>query len=160
MNDENKAGPRGPNQADELKSIAAELEQAEQAEGVQGEYQPGEKAKPENPGPSTGEMIAGLLSITFNKVLAPKRGRHWELTNKEAEAAGDAYGALLDKYFPGFSIGPEGAAVAVTLVVFGPRVAIDAQIAKARRAQAEDEPKPAGDDKPKPRGGKSDAGTR
>lgn len=67
-------------------------------------------------GPSTGELLAALLKPTF-AVMAPA----WGVTDDECVLLGNAYGAVIDKYFPNFDFGVEFSAVVVTLAVFGPR---------------------------------------
>lgn len=133
MNEETKGG----NASAELSALADQFERTEQAEAVEGEFE----AAPKQPaGPSTGEMLSGLLLLVCNKLIAPRRGKHWALSNGEAEAVGDAAGAVLDKYFPGFHMGPEGALVAVSLAVFAPRLMLDKalQAEEAAKAQAKE----------------------
>jgi len=67
-------------------------------------------------GPSTGELLAALLKPTF-AVMAPA----WGVTDDECALLGNAYGAVIDKYFPNFDFGVEFSALLVTLAVFGPR---------------------------------------
>lgn len=122
-------------QGETLEQIASELEQGE---AVQGEYQSAEETK-EPPKVNTGEMVASLLQITFNKILAPKRGKHWMLTTGEAGALGDAYGEVIDKYFPDISAGPEATAVLVTLVIVGPRLSVDSALREEREAKSKEE---------------------
>lgn len=74
-------------------------------------------AGPAPPGPSTGKVISALLRPTFD-LLAPA----WNVSDTECENLGDAYGTVLDKYFPDFDLGPEVAALFVTFAVFGPRM--------------------------------------
>lgn len=79
---------------------------------------------------STGEMLTGLFDITFNNVIAPRRGAHWKMSKDESKALGVAYGAVLDKHFPDLAAGPEVTAVLISIAVFGPRFATDAAAAK------------------------------
>ena len=76
------------------------------------------------PSIDTAEMIAGLLVITFNKFAAPRFGEHWSISGDEATALGEAYDAVLSKYFPDMAVGPEGAAVVATLGFILPRTMI------------------------------------
>lgn len=109
-------------QLNELAALAAE---AAAEDATRGEYIPGSGAPEAEPqGPSTGEMVAGVLAITFGLVAA-RRGAHWNLSAAEAQQAGEAYGAVLDKYFPDMKAGPEVAAVAVTAMIVLPRLAAD-----------------------------------
>ncbi len=81
-------------------------------------------AKPKS---DTGALIASLLDVTFNKLVAPKRGAHWQLSSDECDALGQAYGAVLDKRMPDFKTGPEITAVLVSVSVFVPRILQDAK---------------------------------
>ncbi len=80
----------------------------------------------------TGDMVAQLLGVTFNHVIAPRRGDHWKINDAEAKALGDAYGAVIDKYWPDFMNGPEIAAVLTSMAVLGPRMMQDAEQSKAK----------------------------
>lgn len=73
----------------------------------------------------TGKICGDLLDVTFNGLIAPKRGEHWKLTREESLALGDAYGAVIDKYFPDISGGPEVVALMLTAAMIGPRIAVD-----------------------------------
>lgn len=68
-------------------------------------------------GPSTGELLAALLRPTFD-IVAPD----WRVTDSECEMLGQAYGAVIDKYFPDLEMGVELTAVLVTAAVLGPRL--------------------------------------
>jgi len=94
-------------------------------------------------GVDTGEMLGGLLLVTFNNLLAPKRGDHWKLAPGEAETLGQAYGVVIDKYFPDLGTGPELTAVLVSFAILGPRVAQDVAIANEPEPEPEPEPGPA-----------------
>lgn len=71
---------------------------------------------------STADVINELLAPTFD-LLAPA----WEIKLEERRALADAYGLVLDKYFPaGISKwGAELNAIAVTVMVFYPRRGMD-----------------------------------
>lgn len=66
----------------------------------------------------TGEVLLGIVSPTFD-MLCP----NWGVTMEEKKALADAYGGVIDKYFPnlGNSAGPELVAVAMTAAIFAPR---------------------------------------
>lgn len=86
-----------------------------------GTEQPEEEAKA--PEIDTGEVIAQLLMPTFG-LIALKAGAHWNLTPEEAQIAGNAYGEVVDKYFPdaGQSMGVEVTALIVTAGLVAPRL--------------------------------------
>lgn len=73
------------------------------------------------PGPPTGAVLAGMLAPAF-MVLAP----NWSVSQDECRALGEAWGAVLDHYYPGglAQMGPWGAAVLTTAAVLGPRIAM------------------------------------
>lgn len=90
-------------------------------------------------------MLSGLFFLTFNQVIAPRRGKHWSMTEAECVALGDAYGALIEKYFPDLRAGPEVAAVMVSITVFGPRVAQDVVLARQANKPTDDNVKESSD---------------
>jgi len=73
----------------------------------------------------TGDMVAAILGVTLNGLVAPMRGDHWKMSADECATLGHAYGAVIDKYFPNFNGGVEITAIVVTLTAFGPRLAHD-----------------------------------
>lgn len=115
-------------------------QQAEQAESQEGEFLPGASPAPEQSAPSisTGEAM-GLLVKVVCDVIASRRGKHWKLKSDEATAVGEAYGAVLDAWIPIERMGPTVTAVMISAVVFGPRVALDRQLASEKR-EAEKQP--------------------
>lgn len=120
-------------QINELEHLAAAADAEEPAEG---EFIPGQEPEPEpEQQHSTAEVLAPLLQITFG-IVASRRGPHWALSDGEAKEAGEAYGAVMDKYFPEVSMGPEVTAVMVTLAIVGPRVMQDKHEAMKRAAAA------------------------
>ena len=44
--------------------------------------------------------VRGMLDWIFGSLLAPRFGPHWKLKPDEAEAGGQAWGAVLNKYSP------------------------------------------------------------
>lgn len=107
----------------------AELEAlASMAEDASADYVPGVAEPDAPPGPSSAEMMQQLLMLSFG-IIAIRNGAHWRLSSEEAEQLGTAYGALLDKYFPGMNAGPELTAIALTGMVLIPRVLADRAIA-------------------------------
>ena len=124
-------------QLNELDQLAAEGA----TEDVAGEYIPGsdrpEPQKQEQQQHSTADVLAPVLQITFG-LIASRRGQHWALNDGEAKEAAEAYGSVIDKYFPETTTGPELTAVIVTLAIVGPRLGQDKVVA-ARKAQAEQE---------------------
>ena len=97
----------------ELDALASEV-QAEQPI----EQQPAaEEAAPQI---STAEIIKPVLQLGFG-IAAPA----WKMSDAEIDALANAYGPLLDKYFPDGILnrfGVEITAIAVTVAVIGPRV--------------------------------------
>jgi len=89
---------------------------------------------------NTGELVGQLLSVTFS-MIALKAGKHWELTPEEAATAGEAYGDVLDKYFPdlGNNLGVESTAIMVTGMLVVPRLMQNAPKAEAVKANAKAE---------------------
>lgn len=87
----------------------------------------------------TADMLSTLLQITFNAIVAPRRGDHWAMSQKECDALGSAYGAVIDKYFPDFDLGVEFVAVVTTVTVFGPRIAQDIATPPADDSEPEKE---------------------
>lgn len=67
-------------------------------------------------GPTTGELLTAMLIPTF-RVMVP----NWNVQDAECAMLGEAYGAVIDKYFPDFDFGVEFTAVVATLAIFGPR---------------------------------------
>lgn len=129
------------------KNIAETLSDIDKAAGLQ----PGANVAPGNdvfnasdlpPGghvsyPQNQQQLAGMLSgvlfVTFG-LLAKKRGGHWLIDESAADEAGVAYAAVITKYFPDFSGGPEVVAIGVTLALVGPRVMQD-KINEAQKQQ-------------------------
>lgn len=98
---------------EELAAMAAELEQDEAPESA-GELV--EQAE----GPPTAEIIQPIIDLACG-VMAP----NWHIQKGERQAMAEAYGDLLDKYFPeGLGdYGVELNALLCTAAVLGPRVA-------------------------------------
>lgn len=93
----------------------------------------------------TGQVMTELLHITFNGLVAPKRGDHWKMSHDESKALGYAYAAVIDKYFPNLDLGVELTAIVVTVTVIGPRLGRDQELAQSKRPAST-----AGDDTPAP----------
>lgn len=66
---------------------------------------------------STADALALLLRPAFD-LLAPA----WAVSDAECKALADAWGAVLDKYWPDLQVGVELNAALVTAVVLGPRL--------------------------------------
>lgn len=129
--------PKTENQSavDELEKLAEEV-------GAGDDYQP-ELSRSEDAQPKTGDVIAGLLVVTFGFV-ASKRGPHWQLSPAEANELGSAYGAVIDKYWPDFQSGVELTAIGLTLAVAAPRLVEDVKkqrsaLTRQRRKQEIDQ---------------------
>lgn len=85
----------------------------------------------------TGEMLTQFFDLAFNNVIAPRRGDHWKMSSAESEALGVASGAVVDKYFPDLSAGPEVTLALVVVAVFGPRIVQDYADQSVTKADAE-----------------------
>jgi len=105
---------------------------------LEGEYQPsGESEQAGQGDPSSEEVVTTLAVVTF-RLIATRRGEHWQLSADEAQQIGQAGGAVLDKWAPDMTVGPE-ATLAVTLgVVLVGRVQQDKAVADAKRREAQD----------------------
>lgn len=98
----------------------------EELQAIEGEYiaahaahdeQSGESAESEA-GIDAVQMIASMLHLSC-AIIAPA----WEVSESEAGALAAAYVPLVEKYMPGgLRFGPELQAIAVTMIVFGPRI--------------------------------------
>lgn len=114
MVDETNTPENNAPEHESLEDIAAAAEQAEQ------EYiprdEPGAETKESPAEISTAELLAAVLKPTF-AIVCPA----WKITDKETQSLADAYGKVLDKYFPDLSFGVELEALMITVIVFGPR---------------------------------------
>lgn len=119
---------------DALEGAAAEAE----SEAGGGEYIPGAETEPEAEGPTSAEILAPAIKMTFQMVAA-RRGQHWGMADEEAETLAQAWGDVLDKYAPGAALGPELTAIAVTAAVVWPRWSADQAEQRQREAEAEGE---------------------
>lgn len=86
-------------------------------------------------GPTNAELLTALLRPTFD-IMAP----NWMVTDMECAMLGEAYGAVIDKYWPDFAFGVELTALLVTVAVFGPRMR---RPAKAAQKETENDAAPA-----------------
>lgn len=96
---------------DELDALARELDAQAQPTSP--------PAEPEQPAMPTSALIAPALAVVFRHA-APA----WRVSDAEIASLSEAYGALIDKYFPGGVLnrwGIEVAALMATLAVLGPR---------------------------------------
>ncbi len=98
------------------RAAALEGEVLRAGEAPEAAGQAGRGEAPPKPKPTNGELIGALLIPTF-KHLAP----NWGVQAEECMLLGEAYGAVLDKYFPDLKLGVEIEAVLVTFAVFAPR---------------------------------------
>lgn len=100
-------------QNSEFEALAAEA-----AGMVEAQHQP-QPEPPGPPAPPTAEIILPVLSMVCD-LAAP----NWRIGEAEKRALAEAYGALLDKYFPdGFMAwGVELNAVIVTAAIIAPRM--------------------------------------
>ena len=94
-----------------------------QAVGVESEVMPEthglpvEEAAPEVP--ETSEILYPIINTAF-KAIAP----NWGVAEEESKALAEAYGGLIDKYFPDsqMAFGAEITALTVTAMVIAPRL--------------------------------------
>jgi len=109
-------------QVSDLQSFSRYLDEEGKNDGVSGSIKHEEK-RVEIPEIPTGEVVAGLLSATSG-LLVMKMGKKWELEKEEAEVAGEAYGAVIDKYFPDVmgNMGVEITALMITVMLVGSRL--------------------------------------
>jgi hypothetical protein len=84
--------------------------------------------------PALAGMIGGGLVVTFN-LLAKMRGDHWALDADSANEAGEAYAAVILKYFPNIQSGPEITALLITAALIAPRIMVDKAISAQREAE-------------------------
>lgn len=78
---------------------------------------PGGDAGQAPAGPTNAELLTALLRPTFD-IMAPS----WNVSDMECAMLGEAYGAVIDKYWPDFAFGVELTALLATVAVFGPRM--------------------------------------
>lgn len=71
-------------------------------------------------------VLAGVLYPTFG-VLAP----NWKVTPDECATLAGAYSKVIDKYFPGMSLGVEVEALLVTVAIFSTRAGKPMRVVKA-----------------------------
>lgn len=83
-------------------------------------YAPPPGVEPRADGIPTDKLLADLMEPAF-ATLRPR----WGVTRAECEALGGAWAAVIDKYFPDLEVGPELAAVLITVQIVGPRVAME-----------------------------------
>lgn len=117
-----------PNPTPELDALALDAAALEPQAG-----QPEPKQQPDIP---TDQLLRMLLAPLFG-LLAPA----WGVTQQEIGQLAEAYGAVVDKYFPNglTAFGPELAAGMVTIAVIGPRMGKPRKIEPTKPAA----PKPA-----------------
>lgn len=95
---------------------------------VMGEHIPaGEEAQPAPEPDIPGAMLWAMLWQTACGLLAGRRGKHWELTDKEAKMLGEATDPVAEKWLPDFEKGPEAALIITAAMIVSPRVSVDAQ---------------------------------
>lgn len=78
--------------------------------------------------------LAGMFGV-LGKIVASRRGRHWELTDEECSALGGAWTAALAPYLSKMGAAvPWAAAAAVTYAMAVPRLKVDQELAAAKEA--------------------------
>jgi hypothetical protein len=121
------AEPEGEtfDQSEALDQLQAEAER-EEGQTAEGEYIGAGEDETANQGPDmSSKDVAKLLASTTFSLVAARKGAHWDLEDGEADQLGEAYGALMDKYLPEDTAGPELTAVLCTAIVVFPRVQQD-----------------------------------
>lgn len=80
------------------------------------------------------------LTTTFDilgKVIASRRGGHWQLSSEETASLGKAWTAALVPYLPKIGAAvPWASAIVVTFTVVAPRVEVDRQLKEAEHTGA------------------------
>lgn len=116
----------------DAKQQAAEIEAlANMAETEDFKPDAADLAAPEASAPprvDVGVMVGTLVGVGFG-ILADRRGDHWKLADDEASALGGAIGDVIEAYCPNISAGPLPVLGGVSLMVIGPRLMIDQQLA-------------------------------
>ncbi len=106
------------------------IERPDELEAIEGELLDSEaEARPEDAGPEQArefigaEHAAALCSNLF-AVVASRKGEHWLLKEREAQALGGALDAVLAKYIPAGAerYGPEITLVSVAASIILPRM--------------------------------------
>lgn len=89
------------------------------AQDAEAEEQPAEELEDLPSAPPTSEMIYPIVSLV-TAIAAP----NWQIQDAENKALSEAYGDLLDKYFPdvGNSFGVELNALLLTAAIVAPRL--------------------------------------
>ena len=107
-------------------NLQVENELTALAEGAANDYVPpaGATAAPGLDAMSTRDLCVMLIGLAFG-AMAARRGEHWNLSQDEADKLGGATGAVLDKYLPNMSTGPEAALVLAAVVIVTPRMMQD-----------------------------------
>lgn len=124
----------------ELHRIAQE-DQAEAANDPDyGEYLPGDdEAGQAPPDQQAVELVATLAKLT-GELVAARRGAHWQLAEREAQAWAEAAVPVIEKYAPDFQASPELALALCTGMLVLPRLQKDRAVIMERyRAQQEQE---------------------
>ena len=105
----------------------------EEVDGV--EPRPQSENEPVTVDIETGEILFGAISPTFD-LLCP----NWNVTTEEKKALAEAYGGVIDKYFPNLgAAAPELIALAMTAAIFAPRVGQPRKLEKKDSKGAEGE---------------------
>lgn len=99
---------------EELEGLAAEAAALEGETIVNGAAAP----EPKQAGPSTAELLLPVVGLMCG-LFCPA----WNIQQVEQQALAEAYGAVVDKYFPdGINFGVELNALLITAAIIGPRL--------------------------------------
>lgn len=113
-------------------------------ERAAGEQQPQAPAQPEAPVIPTAQLVAPVVALICARFVPL-----WQITPAEQQQLAEAYGAVVDKYFPGgIRAGPELTALIVTAAVFGPRLGTPARLEDLPKDEGQ--PKGQGEGQPSP----------
>ena len=118
MTDENQTVTPETTEEENLKAEAEALErEAQQSEAVEGEHIPGQEEQEQ--AIETGQLLVMVIKPT-TQLLCP----NWNISDDEINGLAQAYGQVIDKYFPDYGqyLGPEIAALVLTAMVVAPRV--------------------------------------
>ena len=137
------AGPApGDEAARNLEHLARQAEAEQQGEGGEYRIDHNAPAGPGEPGPDPQgvELCATLAQVGF-EIQAARKGAHWRLAEEETKALAEPLAAVLEKYAPGVSMGPEAALVLAAGMIVAPRMMMDRKIQaereKEKRAERE-----------------------
>lgn len=132
---------------DRLRPLAREYDGAIGV-NAEGNALPVGEPQPEQPQIDIGQVLGQVIGATAG-ILAP----NWNIQPEESQALGEAYGALVDKYFPDTGMenwGAEITALTVTAMVFQSRAGVPMKKPEPKAINPVNENKPV-NEKPQPK---------